>query len=435
MSIIRYFLFVLLFSFTGLCQAFNADEGLASPPFSGSSFSWMGMDASLSEMLSDVAATEGTIIVVDPKLDSVRLTESFKEEPTRNVWRALCLKHGLLWFYDGLVLRVTSVSDLTTIRLPNPRLGYEEIMDFILASDFRSNAFRISLVQSSNSGPQQLKLQGHPKFIEELEIFLGYRQQSESQQNELSTSPASQMDVRIFMLKYTSPLDRRGERGIGRLLSEIMHVEFDGREFDAEGQSETGNSPKITAVTHLNAVAVMDYPERMHKYEAILAKLDRPKHALAKKSLVLDIPEAVIFPNGVRYDTHSVEVGNLNSPELVRRAPKGQAAEDVMISLQLNDGAVRTVVLPDGIVGKVASTIRYKNSAPVQRLYLELPFEAESVPVRSSDRPSVGFEDFRVHAEGGVSESSSLGMVPESPQMFGKYEVEFIQPDEFVQQK
>lgn len=292
--------------------AFAPVVDAAEVPWKKERFTYLTKGQSVRDFLRQFASSQGLTVVVDPAVEG-SVVGNFDLLP-QSVMPLLSTQHGLIWYYDGIVLYVYPSSQAQSQMV---RLNYSTVAQLrqsLIKNDIVDKRYPISFDAQANTA-----MVGGPKrYVELVEQTARALDQNEGSRGAT--------DIQVFSLKYAWAADytfTQGGReyklpGVATVLRNLYQTNGAGaRNFSASsgrrngsmmdklrglglaapdsnsgstGRQPTdlqeGNStpldggasqnglPQFQADGRLNAVVVRDSPDRMAFYERVIKQLD-----------------------------------------------------------------------------------------------------------------------------------------------------------------
>lgn len=312
----------------------------------------------LADFLRELAASQGTTAVVDPKIDGVisgtfgSTVGSGKASNAKTVLEAVCANYGLTWYYDGSLLFIELAADARNEVLPIMGQNAGRIAETLNRLQVWDKRYPLVVSQGENSvfvsGPKR-----YVEMVRQIVKSIDYR--------------ASQIDhaeVRMFNLRYAWANDLRinrdgqsiavpgvvstlrslyGARGastaaapgvggataVPRLKSAKAAAKAapapapEGAEVEGESGgawSSLPDAPQFQADARMNAVLVRDVPERMAQYAKLIGDMDAKPRLVEIELTIMDISDDSVDKLGVDWRAHGtqmdVQTGNGSNPPL-----------------------------------------------------------------------------------------------------------------------
>ncbi len=323
----------------------------------------------LADFLRELAASQGTTAVIDPKVDGVIsgkfVSNGRSESSAKMILDGVCASYGLTWYYDGSLLFIDLASDARSEVLPIVAASAPRINDTLNRLQIADRRFPLNVSAADGavfvSGPAR-----YVDSVKQIVKSIDYR--------------AAQIDmaeVRLFPLKYSWASDfqlRRGGQqttvaGVVSVLRSLFEprsnnagrapaasggagaaampritnsreiklpsgatvnapkVEFPGLP-GAQGQGGEGGAaavlrndlPQFHADPRMNAVLVRDLPERMAQYGQLIAAMDVKPRLVEIEVTIMDISSDTLDSLGVDWRLHGkhadLQTGNGKGPGL-----------------------------------------------------------------------------------------------------------------------
>jgi type III secretion protein C len=317
----------------------------------------------LPDFLRELAASQGTTAVVDPKIEGV-ISGTFgggRGGTARAVLEAVCSNYGLTWYFDGSLLFIEQASDARNEVLPILGNNAPRIADTLNKLQVWDKRYPLVISQNENSvfvsGPKR-----YVEMVRQIVKSIDYR--------------ASQIDhaeVKMFPLRYAWANDLKltrdgaqtvvpgvvstlrslyGARGasvapsgggvggggggatpMSRMKSAkaaaaaVANANGNGAgdaassDADAGGAwSAPGDGPQFQADGRMNAVLIRDLPERMAQYAKLIESMDAKPRLVEIELTIMDISDDSVDKLGVDWRAHGtqmdVQTGNGSNPPL-----------------------------------------------------------------------------------------------------------------------
>lgn len=355
---------------------------LACMPASAAELNWPGRpfeivasEKTLADLMRELAASQGTTAVVDPKINAV-VSGRFSGEPLTILDR-LCATYALSWYFDGAVLYVDPSADIKSEVMPITSSQAGQLVDTLRRLKIYDN--RYPLLVSAREGTARVS--GPRRYVELV------RQAVKLVDRKNAANDTS--EIRLFPLRYAWAADfkltrsgkevtiagvakvlrslygRRGDDSLGSAdshsSSSRVGVESAERQirlasgdivdapridlanvFNGAGSTDetaglaenNGELPQFQADTRMNAVLVRDLPERMAQYEKLIAAMDVRPRLIEIEVTIMDVQSDALDKLGVdwraRGDRADLQTGNGGSPALSWNSTteRGQTAID-----------------------------------------------------------------------------------------------------------
>ncbi|MET0351439.1 MAG: type III secretion system outer membrane ring subunit SctC [Rhizobacter sp.] len=335
-----------------LAAAMVPDARAAELRWSGKPFQVLANEKRLVDFLRELAASQGTTAVIDPKIDGLisgKFVISGKSNASaRQILDGVCASYGLTYYYDGALLFVEPASEARSEVLPISGSNAGRITDAISRMQLTDRRFPLTINAADNhvfvSGPRR-----YVDAVRQVVKSIDYR-----------ASQVDKAEVRLFPLKYAWAADfqirRSGkEVGVPGVVS-VLRSLFDPRGNVAGGPQNgaagagatamprvtgnrqlklpsgaTVNAPKVETGalpaaedgeglggapvvrhdlpqfhvdTRMNAVLVRDLPERMSRYAELIASMDMKPRLVEIEVTIMDISSDTLENLGVDWRLH-----------------------------------------------------------------------------------------------------------------------------------
>jgi type III secretion protein C len=158
----------------------------------------------LPDFLRELAASQGTTAVIDPKIDGVisgtfgAATGGTRSGNARAVLDAVCSNYGLTWYFDGSLLFIEQAADARNEVLPILGSNAPRIADTLNKLQVWDKRYPLVISQNENSvfvsGPKR-----YVEMVRQIVKSIDYR-----------ASQVDHAEVRMFPLRYALALLIRG---------------------------------------------------------------------------------------------------------------------------------------------------------------------------------------------------------------------------------
>jgi len=354
---------------TALCLAFAAlcAAGVAH----AAELRWSGArpvrivasEKKLADFLRELAASQGTTAVVDPKIDGVisgtfGATTAGRAGNARAVLDAVCSNYGLTWYYDGSLLFIEQAADARNEVLPILGSNAPRIVETLNRLQVWDKRYPLVVSQGENSvfvsGPKR-----YVDMVRQIVKSIDYR-----------ASQVDHAEVRMFPLRYAWANDLRltrdgaplvvpgvvatlrslygsrsgsnaplpagasGAAQVPRMKSAkaaaaaAANTNAAASPADASTEStEAGGAwssaiegPQFQADARMNAVLIRDVPERMAQYAKLIESMDAKPRLVEIELTIMDVSDDSVDKLGVDWRAHGTQVdvqtGNGSNPPL-----------------------------------------------------------------------------------------------------------------------
>lgn len=321
--------------------------------WSSKRFQVLANEKRLVDFLRELAASQGTTAVIDPKIDGL-ISGKFvisgrSDGSARQILDGVCASYGLTYYYDGALLFIEPASEARSEVLPISGSNAARITDAIMRMQLSDKRFPLTINAADNhvfvSGPKR-----YVEAVRQVVKSIDYR-----------ASQVDKAEVKLFPLKYAWAADFTIRRS-GREVSvpgvvSVLRSLFDPKS-GANGNGGpggvavggasavprvTGNrqiklpsgssisAPKVDANvmaspedgdggsgmpvirhdlpqfhidTRMNAVLVRDLPERMPRYAELIASMDMKPRLVEIEVTIMDISSDTLQDLGVDWRIH-----------------------------------------------------------------------------------------------------------------------------------
>lgn len=301
----------------------------------------------LPDFLRELAASQGTTAVVDPKIEGV-ISGTFgggRGGTAKAVLEAVCSNYGLTWYFDGSLLFIEQAADAKNEVLPILGSNATRIADTLNKLQVWDKRYPLVISQNENSvfvsGPKR-----YVEMVRQIVKSIDYR--------------ASQIDhaeVKMFPLRYAWANDLRltrdgapqmvpgvvttlrslygsrsaggpalGGNGAGAGATQVARMKSakataaaaanaatpgDAASSDADSGgawSSGGEGPQFQADARMNAVLIRDLPERMAQYAKLIASMDAKPQLVEIELTIMDISDDSVDKLGVDWRAHGTQM-------------------------------------------------------------------------------------------------------------------------------
>jgi type III secretion protein C len=319
-------------------------------------FEIVASEKRLADFLRELAASQNTTAVVDPKVDGV-ISGRFAG-PAKNVLDNVTATYGLVWFYDGALLHIELASDTRSEVIPIMPGSAERVAGALSRLGIADRRFPLTV----NGNEGTVFVSGPKRYVEIVRQAVGVSDERAAQ--------ADRSQLRVFPLRYARAADFRIMRAgqdmsVPGVVSTLrrLHGEPDAASPRGSGgpaalrvganrqlalrSGETINVPRIElgsanaslaspsadaaargarplpqfeSDARLNAVIVRDLPERMSQYEGLLRTLDVAPRLVEIELTVMDVSSDRLQDLGIdwrfRGRRADLQVGRGDNPPL-----------------------------------------------------------------------------------------------------------------------
>jgi len=367
----------------------------------GRAFQIVASEKPLPDLLRELAASQGTTAVVDPKIQGV-ISGKFSAAPLA-ILDNLCATYALTWYYDGSLLYIDPSTE-TRSEVMSIGTG-TGTADWLIQTLMQLRIYdkRFPLLVSGREGTARVT--GPRRYVELVRqaVRLVGRQNA---QNEVA-------EIRMFPLKYAWAADfkitRSGKEvaipGVANVLRSLYgrgnnrggsssvagdsgrrpnstygvgadrqlrlssgdsvnapKVDLPGVASSGGGEGDMGDAlasfaaaspaelPQFQADTRLNAVLVRDNPQRMAQYERLIASMDLRPRLVEIEVTIMDISSDTLNSLGVDWRAHTphadFQTGNGNNSPIT----SDTTTEGGQIGGVGNTNANGSIITPIGAV-------------------------------------------------------------------------------------
>jgi type III secretion protein C len=351
---------------------------LAAPlPWRGGSFQIIANEKPLADFLRELAASQGTAAIVDPRVSGT-ISGRFSGQPLR-LLGDITTTYALSWYYDGAFLFIDPASDVMTEVIAFGPGHSQRVAQALTQMGVIDHRFPVSV--SSRDGT--LQVSGPRRYVERVKQAV--------QQVDQSIARADNSEIRVFALRYGwasdftihragkeivvpgvasvlrglygAPAAARGARStvpgtpalsaglavtanreIKLSSGETIHapkVEFAPPSAPAMGVSGVQpmngvELPQIQADPRLNAVLVRDLPERMAQHERLIESMDVKPRLVEIEVAIMDVDSNRLDALGVDWRAHGrradFQSGSGGSPALTFGGASTEAGQTININ-------------------------------------------------------------------------------------------------------
>lgn len=331
----------------------------------GRPFQTVANEKKLTELLRELAASQGTTVVIDPKVEGLISGRFTVNGPgaARKVLEDITASHGLTWYFDGTLLYVEPAADAREDLIPITPDSAPRIQAAL--QRLRVGDKRFPLQISAPDG--QVFVAGPRRYVEAVRQVVRSVDTRNAQRD--------RSEVRLFPLRYAWANDFELRRASGRGVTvpgvvSVLRGLFDprnaaGRGGAAPGLSTTSSAmpriganrtvrlpsgatasaprldlpgaegeiadapvasatpadlPAFQADSRMNAVLVRDLPERMEMYARLIEQMDRKPRLVEIEVQIMDISSDGLDRLGVDWRAHGsrldLQTGNGGAPAL-----------------------------------------------------------------------------------------------------------------------
>jgi len=298
----------------------------------------------LPDFLRELAASQGTTAVIDPKVTGV-ISGKFGG-PAKTILNSVTAVNGLTWYFDGTFLFVDLAADAKSEVIPIAPETAGRIAETLVRLSISDDRYRITISEHDAS----VHVTGPKRYVEMVRQAVRLADQRNAQ--------ADGAEIRLFPLKYAWASDFRINRsgketvipGVANVLRSLYgrssnqsgsaggrgpnapfavgpnrqirmrsgetinapKIEVQGLGASAEGPTSSGGLPTFSgnelpqfqADTRMNAVLVRDTPERMAQYARLIESMDIRPRLIEIEVVIMDISSDNLSSLGVDWRLH-----------------------------------------------------------------------------------------------------------------------------------
>ncbi len=340
--------------------------------WAGRSFQIIASDKTLPDFLRELAASQGTTAVVDPKIAGT-ISGKFVAAPL-NILNSLCATNGLSWYYDGAYLFIDPIAEARSEMMAVTPGNAARLSDTLARLQIIDRRFPLVISERDGS----VHVTGPKRYVELVKQTVRLVDQRSAQ-----TDGA---EIQLFPLKFAWAADFKINRagretaipGVANVLRSLYGRSGGGHGGHASAgagggrrpstfavganrqlklsSGETVNAPKIEmpgidageggeiassyasgelpqfqADTRMNAVLVRDVPERMAQYARLIAAMDVRPRLLEIEVTIMDISSDTFDSLGVDWRLHGrhgdLQTGRGDRPALSWGGATGEGSQ------------------------------------------------------------------------------------------------------------
>lgn len=306
----------------------------------GRAFQIVASDKALPDFLRELAASQGTTAVVDPKVAGV-ISGKFSGA-AKSILDSVCATYGLTWYFDGSFLYIDLASEARSEVMSISAGSAERIAQTIVALRISDRRFPLSISDSEGS----VFVSGPKRYVDMVRQAVKLADQR--------AALADHSEIRLFPLKYAWAADFKINRqgrdtsvpGVVTVLRSLYgrggyqsggsgaavdapfrvgpsrqiqlrsgesvnapKIEIGGSGGGGEDRALAGFSagntlPQFHADTRMNAVLVRDTPDRMEQYARIIESMDVRPRLIEIEVTIMDISSDTLDSLGVDWRLH-----------------------------------------------------------------------------------------------------------------------------------
>ncbi|AKJ32084.1 type III secretion system outer membrane ring subunit SctC [Caldimonas brevitalea] len=355
-SVQRQWLVLLLGLWAGLLLlAVHAQA--AELPWRGRPFQIIANEKPLPDFLRELAASQGTTAVVDPKVAGV-ISGKFSG-PALTILNSVCSTNGLTWYYDGAFLFIDLASEAKSEVLSIAGSKATAIAETLVRMRIADDRYPFSISEKQGS----LYVSGPRRYVEMVRQAVKLVDQNQR------AAQSEGAEIRMFPLRYAWAADlkitRSGKEtvvpGVANVLRSLYGKGGSQQGGGGRGASapfrvgpsrqlqlstgETVNAPKVEmpsvnaddgnglpsfgnagelpqfqADSRMNAVLVRDLPDKMAQYERLIQSMDVRPRLIEIEVTIMDISTDTLTSLGVDWRLHGrhgdAQIGRGDRPPL-----------------------------------------------------------------------------------------------------------------------
>jgi type III secretion protein C len=354
-----------------------------------SNFTYVAQDKSLKEFIHDFAADQGVSVVIAPDVDGT-INGKFNLTP-QSMLDLLAMSYGVMWYYDGSVLYVSSASDVSSEVIPLGAIGAGQFQEALNRLGIYDSRYPIHYDRAHATA----RMAGPKRYIELVKETLEALNDGGGAGSNSSYTADARTEIRVFPLHYawaadftytadgadhtlpgvvsvlrnlypstrtsqhgssapqTGKLDRlrgmgyfRDDQVAGTQAERLTQVapRQDSAAADTEagiafGRTNGPTLPQFQADGRMNAVIVRDIPERMGFYGGVIRSLDVKPALVEIEARILEVSSDSIGSLGIDWRARSGSASLNLSPGAP--APMGSSTTS----------GTTTTNTPTGVVG------------------------------------------------------------------------------------
>jgi type III secretion protein C len=326
-----------------LLLVFAVDVQAADLRWNGRPFQMVAADKPLADFLRELAASQGTTAVVDPKV-SGSISGKFSGGAL-NILTSVASTNGLTWYYDGAFLYIEPSADARSEVLPIASGNAKRISEILARLNIADRRYPITVFD--REGQASVHVAGPRRYVEMVRQTVKLIDQN--------TARVDHAEVRLFPLRYAWAGDvkiaRAGRETTIPGVASVLRSLFAGggaRGAVSSGHAtgmpmrttdrklrlrsgETVNAPKIDMPgvqpaddsngaipvsssselpqfhvdARANAVIVRDNPDRMGQYAKLIESMDVRPRLVEIEVTIMDISSDRLTSLGVDWRAHS----------------------------------------------------------------------------------------------------------------------------------
>lgn len=341
------------FSFVILVAILGTNLNAAEVSWPEEPVSLLVQDQALPEFLKDLGALTDVRLLPSDKVDG-RISGRFDGKPV-DIFRKVAKAYGLLSYYDGTALHVSSAAELQSRSLQIKPVTMERVLEALVARDLVTRDHKVEFDRQAGV----VRLRGAPEFVGQVETLILALQPAPAKKPKplvqtkivVETPIASnELTFRTFRLNYASAADVTlyqngrdvtipgvasllrtmlgdgqqlpgpsvyfnqpsdptvpGLRGKGLSRFENVNSELESPKPTAKRSvaSGMGSDIRIVAEPNLNAVIVRDTAASMPLYDNLIQELDKEPQLIEIQVTIVDMDKNTLRDIGVDWNFES----------------------------------------------------------------------------------------------------------------------------------
>lgn len=347
-----------------------AAAGAAQLPWHNRPFQMMANEKPVADFLRELAASQGTTAVVDPKVTGVLSGKFSIRNSAQALLNGICQANGLTWYYDGSFLYIEPAGDARSEVMPitagnaariNDTLSRLKIADprYPLAVSERDNTVFVSgpkrYVDSVRQAVKAVERNGAGADGGEIRIFpLRYAWAADfhiKRANKDVAVPGVASTLRALFSRQRGsmagangqaaamPISVGPERELRLRTGETVNAPKVQYATDAAGPDFDGGSlpgggsglPSFQADSRLNAVIVRDTPDHMAQYARLIEQMDVRPRLVEIELTIMDISTDTLDSLGIDWRLHGshgdLQIGSGDRPPLTWSSATSEAGQ------------------------------------------------------------------------------------------------------------
>lgn len=303
----------------------------AEPAWQGAPMRYVAHDSRLADVLADIASAGGLRLDVTRNVRG-SVNGVFEQTPDA-VFRTLTEAWGLVWYFDGQTIHVSTSDDVRSRTIAFAPLAKDAVAALLHSLDLDDAHLPLRYAKGS------VKVTGPSRYVDAIAEAIGRAQEQATPQTSFE-----QTQIRVFRLRYAQAQDitfTSGTRqqtitGVASLLRQLMESTHTSAPRPASSRDRAhasrGGVPPLPSLPGLgetaadtpqpaelpqadvtparrsiiadprtNSVVVYDVPAMMPAYERAIAMLDQRQDLVEITALVMDVSSDAARELGVRW--------------------------------------------------------------------------------------------------------------------------------------